>query len=356
MIDPAAPTTLTTARLRLRPPRPDDAAFHHALHSDPATHEHAPWALVSDPAQNRLTLEVWLEHWATEGFGYWVVEESGSGRLVGMAGVRRLVRVPGLNLYYRFIAGVHGQGYGTEASRAVVTWATEWLPGEQVAAVIRPENEASRRTAARSGLSLTGEFRYPDDPPERGAGELWHPPVVRREEPSEALHAEKLDLWCAVNAAGGAVGFLPDSPREAVGEVLGRELAQTSDDIPLMTLRDAADGRLLGFCWWVRDPFVLFAHSLVLKRLMTTPQERGRNLGSLLLAGAHAVARTMPDVDLLRLHYRSGLGLGHFYARHGWHEVGRTPRLIRVAPGDLRDSVEMARRPDGAPLEPDGRL
>lgn len=357
VIDLLAPTTLATSRLRLRPPTRDDAGFVQALHSDPATYTHAPWAHTTDPAHHRLTHELWLEHWREEGFGYWVVEQVEGGRAIGACGVRRQRAHPGeLNLYYRFTAGSHGQGYGTEAARAAVSWAAQWLPDDVVVAVIRPENVASQRTAARSGLSRVGMRDVPGDPEGVGPSELWRAPVVRREEPNDELFGQMLDLWCRVNAAGGAVGFLPDSPREAVAEVLSRELARTSDDVPLVVLRDAADARLLGFCWWVRDPFALFAHSLTLKRLMVDPAEQGRGLGSILLGGATAVARTMPDVDLLRLHYRSGLGLGRFYAAHGWAEVGRVPRLIRVAPDDLRDSVEMARRPDGSPLVPDGRL
>jgi len=52
---------------------------------------------------------------------------------------------------------------------------------------------------------------------------------------------------------------------------------------------------------------------------------------------------------------RSGLGTTRFYEVCGYVEVGRVPGVIRVAPGDDRDSVVMARRLDGHPMVADGR-
>jgi hypothetical protein len=78
---------------------------------------------------------------------------------------------------------------------------------------------------------------------------------------------------------------------------------------------------------------------------------QGRNLGRILLGGMVGIARReLPHVELLRLDYRDGLGLGGFYARAGWTEVGRLPRGLRLGPNDYRDDVAMARRVDGAPV------
>ncbi len=94
-----------------------------------------------------------------------------------------------------------------------------------------------------------------------------------------------------------------------------------------------------------------YDHVAGLKRLMVDPAAQGRNLGRLLLAGMLGVARRdLPRVELLRLDYRDGLGLGEFYARSGWSEVGRVPRGLRLSGTDYRDDVAMARRVDGAPL------
>ena len=71
------------------------------------------------------------------------------------------------------------------------------------------------------------------------------------------------------------------------------------------------------------------------------------------MAGMHRIARE-DGVELLQLGVRSGSGASGFYARCGYTEVGRIPGAIRVAPGDDRDDVTMARRVDGRPLVPHG--
>lgn len=129
-----------TPRLVLRRPTTADAAFHHALHSDPAVYAHSPSAREPDPEANARVLQGWIDHWDQEGFGYWVAElaspggedpdEGGtagqsegapsrrapsSGPPVGFVGVRR--DGDALNLYYRFaparcsrVRGRHGPG------------------------------------------------------------------------------------------------------------------------------------------------------------------------------------------------------------------------------------------------------
>ncbi|GAA2266559.1 hypothetical protein GCM10010430_59490 [Kitasatospora cystarginea] len=52
----------------------------------------------------------------------------------------------------------------------------------------------------------------------------------------------------------------------------------------------------------------------------------------------HLIGRGPSD---LRLNLRGGHGLGKFYGRCGYLEIGRAPRTIRVAPGDERDEVTM---------------
>jgi GNAT superfamily N-acetyltransferase len=109
------------------------------------------------------------------------------------------------------------------------------------------------------------------------------------------------------------------------------------------------DGRLVGCAWWFRTPSPLLRHGRWLYRVMVDPARQRRGLGRLLMAGMHRVAR-QDGAELLQLGVRSGSGARDFYARCGYTEVSRIPGAIRVAPGDDRDDVTMARRVDGAPL------
>ncbi|TQJ51329.1 RimJ/RimL family protein N-acetyltransferase [Phycicoccus sp. SLBN-51] len=350
------PFETTTPRLRLRRPVADDLAFHVALHTDPRLYTHAPHAMRGED-QNRCAFGGFVRHWDDHGFGYWLVEELATGAPVGMAGVRHAG--DHLNLYYRFDHDAHGRGYAREVAREAVVLATEWLPGMPVRAVVRPAHHASLRTAERAGLFRAGTVRHADDRPDEEPSVVLEAPRVER---VDLVHdagqvprrQEVLDLWCRVNDSGGAVGFAPGAGRDEVEATLVRhEETMAAGRAVHGQLLDPA-GRLLGLAWWDESPTPLLAHARWLYRVMVDPDLQGRNLGRLLMAGMHRLARGMDGVELVTLDYRSGTGVGGFYARCGYTEVGRVPGAIRVAPGDDRDDVIMARRLDGGALQPHG--
>ena len=119
-------------------------------------------------------------------------------------------------------------------------------------------------------------------------------------------------------------------------------------------LRSAADGRVLGLSFLVRGSNPLLDHTRTVYRVMTDPSARGRNLGRLLMAATHRVAREA-GVEVLVLSVRSGTGLSRFYESCGYAESGRVLGAIRVAPDDERDDITMTRRLDDRTLTPDPR-
>ena len=370
-----------TPRLLLRRPTMADAAFHHALHSDPALYEHSPSAREVDATANAEVLRRWIEHWEREGFGYWIAERVPLGRAgsiaepsigppVGFVGVRRDADV--LNLYYRFSPPgsrplatdgdpEESRGLGREAARAAVAWATQWLPDERVQAVCKQTNARAIATAHAAGLLPAGRL-------DAGDGSMfgrWVSPRFEVTSGGEVTSGaggstvaaftdgevdEMLDLWERVVRAEGSVGFRQDAPRPEISDRLRQQLDATLTGAQILVrMRDPAD-RLLGFAWWVRGPRPMFAHVLELSRLMVDPTQHGRHLGSILLARLHAVARAEPDVRLLHAEYRAGAGLGRFYAANGYVEVGRYPGFIQPEEGVFVDSVSVLRRCDGEPL------
>jgi GNAT superfamily N-acetyltransferase len=322
--------------------------------------------------------EAELGDWEVEGFGYGPVIERASGRVVGWAGLRLEgdPRGPGhpphLNLYFRLAHEAIGQGFGREVARGLVAWAIEHVPDVRLTAVVAPVNQASLRTCLSAGLvEVRREVhpRFPDDEPDIileppsvatvSAGRMTTSKSGSQQAPqfvSGPDVEELLDLWVAVNDSGGAVGFLPGASCAAVGAVLDDHLAQVAAGLAtLATLRDP-DGTLRAVGFWEYPAVRGIEHIATLKRLMVDPPAQGRNLGRLLHAAMIGVARReLPDVELLRLDYRSGLGLGDFYAGLGWAETGRLGQGIHLGGTDYADLVDMARRVDGGPLEPDGR-
>lgn len=147
----------TTDRLLLRAIREDDLDALFALHSDPATNRFSRRSFMRTLEDARTTMALWLEDWAREGVGYWLVERlEAPGVVVGMGGLRHkeLEGQRVLNLAYRFMPETWGSGYATEVSRVALALAARHLPRVPLVAIIHPDNTASVRVAERLGMRL----------------------------------------------------------------------------------------------------------------------------------------------------------------------------------------------------------
>ncbi|MDV3221093.1 GNAT family N-acetyltransferase [Intrasporangium sp.] len=357
---------IATARLELRRPGAPDFDDYVRLHTDPRTYAHKPAAMPT-PEQCEEWFAAVLERWRDQGIDYAVIRERDAGGVLGWAGLRVVTGdgPPHLNLYFRLAAAAHGRGLGREVARALTAWATEHRPELPVQAVVAPVNVASLRTCAAAGLvevSRKVHPDFPDDEPDiilqaprlrvtRGTGAIDTPFS------SDTLDTEALvDVWRRVNDTGGAVGFLPGAPVDEVRAALEQHLEVVRGGTALLVELREPTGALCGYGFWEHAGQRGFEHVATLKRLMVDPAVQGRNLGSVLLAGmVGVVRRELEGVILLLLDYRSGLGLGDFYARAGWTEVGRLPGAIWLEGDDYRDDVFMARRVDGRPVVSDGR-
>jgi RimJ/RimL family protein N-acetyltransferase len=352
----AATTWIDTPRLGLRRPVEEDVADYVRLHTDPRTYAHKPAAMATEE-ECREHFAASLERWQAEGLDYAPALDLATGEVVGWAGLR-VVRdrgEPHLNLYDRLQFTALGRGLGRELARGVANWAAEHRPDLPVRAAVAPVNGASLATALAAGLVEIGREvhpHFPEDEPDI----ILRLPQVGVVDLDSAEADEFVGLWGRVNDAGGAVGFLPGAPVARVRAAFEKhaELVRAGRSL-LIGLREP-DGTLRGFGFWEYTGEPGFAHVAWLKRLMIDPTAQRRNWGALLLAGMVGIARReLPDVTLLLLDYRSGLGLGDFYERAGWAEVGRIPGAIWLEGDEYRDDVFMARRLDGAPLVTDGR-
>ncbi len=166
----------------------------------------------------------------------------------------------------------------------------------------------------------------------RDAGEhaaVRGPHLVER--PDAGAAAGLAALWLAATRAGGAVGFVPDSPEAEVraaadavvaGVVAGREqmIVLGAGDAPVGTvfLRPGQDS--------------VVAHRGEVVRLMVHPDRQGRGHGGALLAASADRARAL-GLELLLLSARGGTALPDYYAARGWTAVGVWPGAIKVADG-----------------------
>jgi RimJ/RimL family protein N-acetyltransferase len=351
-----APRELTTNRLTLRPPGRADRSLWVGLHRDPALYEHALDAMPDTAEAAARGFTDCLDRWESAGFDYGVVEETSTRAGIGVGGLRRQRDDRGeqvLNLYYRLAAPVHGRGLATEAARAWTAHALEWLPDLPVVVTSRVANLAALNTALAAGLQKAGASDDGGDGT-TASTVLRAPRVEAHDWFDDDTRESLLDLWCAVNDTGGAVGFLPGAPRHHVAQALAAHEEGMADGNTTGVLLRGPDHRVVGAGFWVADRNPMLGHTRTAYRIMTHPDLRGRNHGRLLMAAMHRVAREQ-NVEVAVLDVRSGLGTTPFYEGCGYVEVGRVPGVIRVAPGDDRDSVLMARRLDDHPMVADGR-
>jgi RimJ/RimL family protein N-acetyltransferase len=149
--------TLTTARLRLRIPRTEDASFLVLLMNDPDWLRFIGDRGVRDEGAAAAYVEArMLPSFREHGFGMFVVEALG-GDPVGICGLVRRPALEACDLGFAFLRGSRGRGYAVEAGAAVLADARERLAASRVLAITTPENAASARVLERLGLTYAGE-------------------------------------------------------------------------------------------------------------------------------------------------------------------------------------------------------
>lgn len=148
---------LLTARLSLQRPAPADIDAIYRIHHDPRACAHNPADMLATRTDAKDLYHRWDQHWQRHSFGYWVIHPRDAHDpclSLGFCGLKlmRLANREVLNLFYRLDPAAWGNRVATEAATAVVDWATNNLPDRPIIARVRPDNIASAKIAARTGL------------------------------------------------------------------------------------------------------------------------------------------------------------------------------------------------------------
>jgi len=160
---------LSTDRLRLRTPTPEDAEALYDLFADPEVMSGLGKEPVSALGEARAMIEDGIGGWRTDGVGPFILETAATERrVVGQAGLM-IYDVRGWTASTWADAGSHaqpelgwaltrahwGHGYATEAAASIREWAYSCRAVERLVSLISPDNVRSQRVAERLGAIPT---------------------------------------------------------------------------------------------------------------------------------------------------------------------------------------------------------
>lgn len=153
-------TTLVTERMRLRPFHIRDLDTLWAIQRDPETMRWYPHPFPREESEAWIRRN--LERYEQDGHGAWAAELLEDGRLAGSCGLT-IQQVDGdaeLEAGWVFDRALWKRGLATEAARACRDLAFGPMGRTRLISLVRPENVASCRVAAKLGMTVEKETMH----------------------------------------------------------------------------------------------------------------------------------------------------------------------------------------------------
>jgi RimJ/RimL family protein N-acetyltransferase len=152
------PLPLTTARLRIRSLREEDADALYRIYSDPeAMRFVGSTGKTRTRAQTGKSLAGFMADREQHGFGLWATELRATGEMIGMCGLMRIEGAgPDVEVVYVLEQPAWGQGYATEMARACLDAGFTSFGLERIIALAYPENGPSIRVMEKAGMRSAG--------------------------------------------------------------------------------------------------------------------------------------------------------------------------------------------------------
>jgi RimJ/RimL family protein N-acetyltransferase len=143
---------LHTERLILRPVSVGDRAALLAHWAAPDVRRFLFDGATLSAAEITVAIQDSTRDFGRAGYGLWLIHETHGTDLVGTTGLRPLEDI-GLEIFYSLAPGSWGQGYATEAARAVLDHALGPLGLPEVLAEVDEGNTASIAVIERLGMT-----------------------------------------------------------------------------------------------------------------------------------------------------------------------------------------------------------
>lgn len=307
-------TILETDRLIVREFDEGDVEPFYLMGSDPEVIRYTgdpPGGLTGLDHAREVLRSRPLADYQKYGYGRWACVLKATGEVIGFAGLKYLPDKQEIDLGYRLLPPYWGQGFATEASRAVLDYGRTRLGIGRVIAMVDPANTASIRVVEKLGLMPDGQ--------DESAGRWFlkyvtpaGPPTVTLDlvaDLSEADRAEVRELGLAVYPPG----HFDDWP--------GRHLEWSTPEW-CVRVRDASGALATYVGVYVRDATWDGRPVRVggVGNVKTHPAARGQGFAGLGVRRAVEFFGGRPGVGFALLVCEPEL-VG-FYARLGWREFG----------------------------------
>jgi len=153
-------TAVETARLLLRPLTLDDIPAYAAVRDEASVRA---WLRSPDEPAAALaerTIRLFMEEWATRGYGPWAVIDRADGSLVGHHGLRFMPDFGETEVLYALAERVRGRGYAVEAGQAAIAYGFGTVGLDRIMAIALHDNAASRAVMERLGLTYRRDATY----------------------------------------------------------------------------------------------------------------------------------------------------------------------------------------------------
>lgn len=156
---------IETERLLIRPWRLDDVPHYRAMSVDVGYNCFATPGiyLVRDEAEARARVQDRMDRFESRGLGKFPLFERGTGRFIGTCGAdpfRLDDGTEGVELGYRLMLEAWGQGYATEAARALLGYLHRDLGLATVYGFALAQNAPSVRVLQKTGFRDPRDFVY----------------------------------------------------------------------------------------------------------------------------------------------------------------------------------------------------
>lgn len=152
------PKTLKTDRLRLRKAKLSDAEpIFRQYAQDPEVTKYVSWRAHANLEETREYVRMCLLAWDIGKAFHWVIERTEDKQVIGMV----IARAGGekWELGYVLARAHWGQGYMTEALKALIAWALKQKEIFRIWAVCDIDNVASARVMEKAGMEREGVLR-----------------------------------------------------------------------------------------------------------------------------------------------------------------------------------------------------